>query len=98
VTVLIRPEQFALSSLASSSVVPAGEVTGTMTWARYHGHDALISVDVTEAGVLQARVLGTEPPADGDEVSLTVRGPVTAWAAPPAEAAGSPGPGNAENA
>jgi hypothetical protein len=98
VTVLIRPEQFALSWLASSLVVPAGGVTGTVTGARYHGHDALISVDVAGAGLLQVPALGTEPPADGDEVSLTVRGPVTAWAARPAEAAGSPGPADAENA
>jgi hypothetical protein len=89
------PEQFALSSLASSSAVPAGGVTGKVTEARYHGHDALISVDVADAGVFQVRALGTEPPADGDEVSLTVRGPVTAWAA---DAADSLGPADAEDA
>jgi hypothetical protein len=73
-------------------------VTAKVTEAQYHGHDTLISVDVAEAGVLQVRVLGTEPPADGDEVSLTVRGPVTAWPARPAEAAGPPGPADAETA
>ena len=95
---LIRPAQFALLPLASSSAVPASEVTGKVTEARYHGHHAPISVDVAEAGMLQVGALGTEPPADGDEVSLTVRGPVTAWPVRPAEGADPPGPADAENA
>jgi iron(III) transport system ATP-binding protein len=44
VTVLIRPEQTTLAPFASS----AGEVTGKVTEARYHGHDALIAVDVAD--------------------------------------------------
>jgi len=95
--VLIQPEQFALLPLASSAA-PASGVTGKVTEARYYGREAPISVDVAEAGVLQVRALGTEPPADGDEVSLTVRGPVTAWPVRPAEAADPPGPADAENA
>jgi iron(III) transport system ATP-binding protein len=54
VTVLIRPEQIALAPLAPS----AEGVTGEVTEARYHGHDALIAVDVGDAGVLQVRMLG----------------------------------------
>jgi iron(III) transport system ATP-binding protein len=75
VTVLIRPEQITLVSLALS----ADGVTGKVVEARYHGHDALIAVDVADAGVLQVRALGAVVPAPGDEVSLTVTGPVTAW-------------------
>ena len=95
---LIRPAQFALLPLASSSAVPASEVTGKVTEARYHGHDALIFAEVAVAGMLQVRALGTEPPADRDGVSLTVRGPVTAWPVRPAEGADPPGPADAENA
>jgi iron(III) transport system ATP-binding protein len=90
VTVLIRPEQITLSR-PSPSVVPGspdappgaslGAVTGKISETRYHGHDALIAVDVAEAGLLQVRELGTEPPQPGDEVSLAVNGPVTAWTA-----------------
>jgi len=91
VTVLIRPEQIALSTPAGSGTDPgaiAGTVTGKVTQTRYHGHDALIAVDVREAGLLQVRALGTpagEPPAPGDEVILAVSGPVMAWRVPPAE-------------
>jgi iron(III) transport system ATP-binding protein len=94
VTVLIRPEQIALFRL-SPPVVPGspdasasgltgaslGAVTGKVSETRYHGHDALIAVDVAEAGLLQVRELGIEPPQPGDEVSLAVSGPVTAWPA-----------------
>ena len=42
VKVLIRPEQVALAPLA-----PSGEgITGKVTEARYHGHEAFIAVDV----------------------------------------------------
>jgi iron(III) transport system ATP-binding protein len=75
VTVLIRPEQVALAPLAPS----ADGIAGKVTEARYHGHDALIAVDVGDAGVLQVRMLGAGAPAPGDEVCLTATGPVTAW-------------------
>ena len=75
VTVLIRPEQLALAPLA-----PSGEgITGKVTEARYHGHDALIAVDIGYAGVLQVRMLSSGAPVSGDEVCLTANGPVRAW-------------------
>jgi iron(III) transport system ATP-binding protein len=74
--VLIRPEQITLLRPAETA---ATSVTGKVSETRYHGHDALIAVDVAEAGLLQVRELGTEPPGPGDEVSLTVSGPVSAW-------------------
>jgi iron(III) transport system ATP-binding protein len=82
VTVLIRPEQITLLRPAEAA---AASVTGKVSETRYHGHDALIAVDVAEAGLLHVRELGTEPPGPGDEVSLTVSGPVSAW---PAERTG----------
>ena len=84
-SVLIRPEQITLTRTARGSDAPGQEsedaVTGKVTDTRYHGHDVLVSVDVAGAGPVQARVLGTDPPLSGDEVVLTVGGPVTAWAA-----------------
>jgi iron(III) transport system ATP-binding protein len=77
VTVLIRPEQIALRPIRATAAAPTGKVTET----RYHGHDALIVVDVADAGLLQVRELGAEPPAPGDEVAVEVNGPVTAWPA-----------------
>jgi iron(III) transport system ATP-binding protein len=110
VTVLIRPEQITLFR-PSPPVVPdspdaspgaltgasLGAVTGKVSETRYHGHDALIAVDVAEVGLLQVRELGIEPPQPGDEVSLAVTGSVTAWPAErgdqeTAEAAASAGP------
>jgi iron(III) transport system ATP-binding protein len=70
VTVLVRPEQVTLTgSLAA----------GTVTGARYHGHDAMISVDVPGVGPVHARTAGSALPGAGDKVALSVDGPVTAW-------------------
>jgi iron(III) transport system ATP-binding protein len=74
VTVLVRPEQVSLSG-----PVLANPVAGTVTETSYHGHDALVTVDVTGIGAVQARTSGSAAPALGDEVALGVDGPVTAW-------------------
>jgi iron(III) transport system ATP-binding protein len=79
VTVLIRPEQITLSA---SGATATGTVTGTVTGTRYHGHDALISVDVPGVGPVRVRTAGTDTPAPGDEVALRVTGPVSAWPGP----------------
>jgi iron(III) transport system ATP-binding protein len=85
VSVLIRPEQITLTRTARGSGAPQQEsentVTGKVTDTRYHGHDVLVSVDVVGAELVQARLAGVEPPLSGDEVVLTVGGPVTAWPA-----------------
>jgi len=87
VSVLIRPEQIALHPMARHQGAPhpghpAGvPLKGTVLETRYHGHDALIVVDVAEAGALQVRALGAEQAAPGDEVAIEVSGPVTAWPA-----------------
>jgi iron(III) transport system ATP-binding protein len=92
VTVLIRPEQITLS--ATSGATAAGAITGTVTETRYHGHDALISVDIPGVGPVRARTAGTDTPAPGDEVALTVTGAVSAWpgAAPSPAPAPAPSP------
>jgi iron(III) transport system ATP-binding protein len=70
VTVLVRPEQVTLSG---------AEASGTVTGTRYHGHDAVVSVDVPGVGPVQARTTGAALPAAGDKVALGVDGPVTVW-------------------
>jgi iron(III) transport system ATP-binding protein len=69
VTVLVRPEQVTLS---------AG-VAGTVSETSYHGHDALVAVDVAGIGTVRSRTSGATAPALGDKVSLGVADPVTAW-------------------
>jgi iron(III) transport system ATP-binding protein len=69
VTVLVRPEQVILS----------GPLTGTVTETSYHGHDALVTVDIDGVGAVQARTMGSVAPEPGDKISLGVDGPVTAW-------------------
>ena len=84
-SVLIRPEQIVLSRaghVAGSSRQDSDEaVTGKVTDTHYHGHDVLVGVDVVGVGPVQVRLAGVEPPLSGDEVVLTVGGPVTAWPA-----------------
>ncbi|HUN36900.1 MAG TPA: ABC transporter ATP-binding protein [Trebonia sp.] len=72
VTVLVRPEQVTLAGSMAS---------GTVVETRYHGHDAMVSVDVPGVGPLQARTSGVTLPATGDKIALGVDGPVTAWPA-----------------
>jgi iron(III) transport system ATP-binding protein len=69
VTVLVRPEQVTLS----------GAATGTVTGTSYHGHDALVTVDVDGVGAVRARTPGAAAPALGDKVAVGVDGPVIAW-------------------
>jgi iron(III) transport system ATP-binding protein len=69
VTVLVRPEQVTLS----------GGVAGTVSETSYHGHDALVAVDVAGIGTVRSRTSGATAPALGDKVSLGVADPVTAW-------------------
>jgi len=74
VTVLIRPEQIILVAASAGHTV-----AGTVTHTRYHGHDALVTVDAVGAGPVRARTPGKEAPAPGDKVAVGVDGPVTAW-------------------
>jgi iron(III) transport system ATP-binding protein len=69
VTVLIRPEQVTLS----------GALAGTVSETSYHGHDAMVTVDVSGAAIVRSRTSGSAAPAVGDKVALDVDGPVIAW-------------------
>jgi iron(III) transport system ATP-binding protein len=77
-TVLVRPEQVTLSGTGLSGT-GEGIVAGTVTETSYHGHDALVTVDVAGAGAVRARTSGDTAPALGDKVALGVDGPVIAW-------------------
>ncbi|HLH59748.1 MAG TPA: ABC transporter ATP-binding protein [Streptosporangiaceae bacterium] len=87
VTVLVRPEQIRL--------LPPGPGTlaARVCAARYHGHDALVTVrpDAAARGdeVLHIRIIGSDLPSPGERVGLEVHGPVVAWPAQavPAQAA-----------
>jgi iron(III) transport system ATP-binding protein len=70
VTVLVRPEQLTLSG---------SDASGTVTGARYHGHDAMVSLDVPGVGPVHARTTGAALPGTGDKIALSVDGPVTVW-------------------
>jgi iron(III) transport system ATP-binding protein len=83
VTVLVRPEQLSIG-MAGQFAVSAEVVR-----SHFHGHDALVQVSPRGDGLpatLVGRVLGGSPHEPGETVSLTVRGPVSAW---PREAAGA---------
>ena len=85
---LIRPEQIRL-------IPPRpGASTALVSAARYHGHDALVTVRPEEPGgsgpgeagpdgVLHVRITGSDVPAPGDRVGLEVHSPVMAWSAVP---------------
>ena len=87
-TVLIRPEQIRL-------IPPRpGASTALVSAARYHGHEALVTVRPEEQGgsgpgeagpdaVLHVRITGSDVPAPGDRVGLEVHSPVMAWSAVP---------------
>jgi iron(III) transport system ATP-binding protein len=94
VTVLIRPEQIRLGP------PHPGLYTARVTQARYHGHDALVTVRPEADGregepgagdELHVRIIGAELPAPGDRVSLEVHGPVVAWPANGSAATGENG-------
>ncbi|MCW6010508.1 ABC transporter ATP-binding protein [Micromonospora sp. CPCC 205371] len=68
-TVLLRPEQLRIS--ANGGGVPA-----TVVRHDFHGHDALVQLQLADGTRVTARVLDTTPAvATGDEVTVTVRGP-----------------------
>nr|WP_218910394.1 ABC transporter ATP-binding protein [Nocardioides thalensis] len=70
VRLLVRPEQVALDGSG---------VTGTVVAVDFQGHDALVTVQVSDIPV-RARVPATALPAVGAEVAVAVRGEVRAFA------------------
>ncbi len=81
VKVLIRPEQIDMTA-ADSEHGMAGQIVR----CGYHGHDAVLHVQIDEEhGVrhLTVRTAGEAPPAPGSKVRLSARGPVLVWGAQP---------------
>jgi iron(III) transport system ATP-binding protein len=82
VTVLIRPEQFAVRP-GPDGPGAQGQVIST----DFHGHDTVIRVSTGNDALpspLVVRVYGNPPLRPGSTVTLTVRDPVCAWASPAA--------------
>jgi iron(III) transport system ATP-binding protein len=68
-TVLLRPEQLRISS-------NGGGVAATVVRHDFHGHDALVQLQLADGTRVTARVLDTTPTvAAGDRVTVTVSGP-----------------------
>ena len=79
VTVLVRPEQIDLRPPAGSE-----GLDGRVLRAGYHGHDAVLHVQIGPDGAerpLLARTLGDARLSPGSAVKLGVRGPVLVWPA-----------------
>jgi len=79
VTVLIRPEQIDLHP-------PDGRqgVGGRIVRSGYHGHDAVLHVQIEQEGHEQrllVRTLGDARLSPGSAVKLSARGPVLVWPA-----------------
>jgi iron(III) transport system ATP-binding protein len=76
---LVRPEQI----LVHRGPI-AGATHATITTFGYHGHDALASLVLDQPGkeALLARVPGEQDLEPGQEVWVSVDGPVRAWTAP----------------
>ena len=80
VRVLIRPEQIDMAATDGEE-----GLTGKIVRCGYHGHDAVLHVQIDEEHgerQLTVRTAGEAPPAPGSKVRLDVRGPVLVWAAP----------------
>lgn len=82
VTVLIRPEQIEISRNGREGL------SGHIVRSNYHGHDAIHHIATDRGGeqqLLVVRTLGHAPMLPGTAVTLTARGPVLVWPAPPTE-------------
>ncbi|MCE0486274.1 ABC transporter ATP-binding protein [Ornithinimicrobium sediminis] len=82
-TALVRPEQVRI--VRAGTLAPGHAVPGRVAQIAYHGHDALITVDVPGSQTAMVRVIDDPVTAvePGDDVRLWVEGDCTAY---PAEA------------
>jgi iron(III) transport system ATP-binding protein len=78
VTVLVRPEQIAISEVSGP-----GDLAGWIVSSSYHGHDAIVHVKLEERPSLDitVRTLGRCGLPDGSRVAVRAQGPVLAWPA-----------------
>jgi iron(III) transport system ATP-binding protein len=78
VRVLLRPEQLRLSTTGT------GAVPARVRGVDFYGHDSRVWLDLPSGVTVSARLEGTDIPAAGDEVTITVRGGVLPFPADPA--------------
>ncbi len=69
--VVLRPEQF---RLVSNGTDTARAADATVTATTYHGHDALVSLQLADGSMLCVRVLGAPSVHIGDRVGVAVDG------------------------
>ena len=72
VTILIRPEAIQVG------MAGARGASGRITRVEYHGHDAMVHVEI-DGALLIVRSSGDAGLAPGAEVTLTTRGPTLIW-------------------
>ncbi|MFF0446729.1 ABC transporter ATP-binding protein [Streptomyces sp. NPDC004609] len=77
-TVVLRPEQLRLVSPTYADAPAATDsARGRVTEVRFHGHDALVTVDVTGVGAVTVRTTGGAGVAPGDETTVRITGEAT---------------------
>jgi iron(III) transport system ATP-binding protein len=76
--VLLRPEQLRLGTAEGDG--PRARVRSI----DFYGHDARVRLDLASGGSVSARLEGTNLPAAGDDVSVTVLGPALSFPTAPA--------------
>lgn len=77
--VVLRPEQLQLTRMGedparASSVASTGSAVGRVRSARYHGHDAMVTVRMADGSDIDVRVTGIAPPPVGEQVAVNVIG------------------------
>ncbi|MGW1148395.1 ABC transporter ATP-binding protein [Streptomyces sp. NPDC002454] len=73
-TVVLRPEQLRLAPADGADPNAPAPPTGRVTEIRFHGHDALVLVDVPGTGTVTVRVSGPLTVRPGDPVAVRVAG------------------------
>ena len=76
--IFVRPEQLEVTRAAASD----DDVRGIVQASAYVGPETMVTVDLADGSVVEARVAGAVRFAAGDHVTVTVHGPVHAY--PPA--------------
>jgi iron(III) transport system ATP-binding protein len=84
VNVLVRPEQIDLHPAEEKEEEEEEGLRGRVLRSGYHGHDAVLHVQIGEQGAEQlilVRTLGDARLSPGSPVKLAARGPVLVWPA-----------------
>lgn len=77
--VVLRPEQLMVAPMSADAkgveFASAGEANiGRVQSTRYHGHDAMVTVMMSDGSEIDVRVTGATPPLVGDQVAVSVTG------------------------